>query len=550
MSEIRMPVLIVGGGTVGLYLAMELGWRGIEFLMVTDRETTSTHPKGSTINCRTMEHLRRLGAAPDIRKVGVPADHVTDIAYITRFTGYELGRIEMPSLNEKIGDPGPWGDTLLTPEPIHRCNQMYFEPVFRAHAEKWPTAGLRFGWRLASFTQHGDRVEAVIEDVASGGTETVVCDYMIGCDGANGPVRRELGVRYGGRSSSGDKFYDGRMLSLYVRAPKIYDVMNFPVSWHYFTINSDGRMDCISLDCRGEFVILAHIPPDIPLAEIDAQAMFHRTVGTDVGAEILSVQEWYAGLALVADRYQQGRIFLAGDSVHLFTPSGGFGFNTGVDDAANLAWKIEAVCKGWAPPALLDTYETERRPIGVRNTTESGLLAEQIATLEIPPHIEDDTPEGEAERAEFRAELDKFREEFASLGIQLGARYDGSPIVAGNGAVPPPDDPKKYVPSAVPGGRAPHYWIGGRHSLFDRLGPGFTLLRLGPAPPDSGALAVAAQARNIPFTVVEVAEQGILDLYEQPLALVRPDQHICWRGGSVPANPGALLDTATGRSLP
>ena len=550
MSEIRIPVLIVGGGAVGLYIAMELGWRGVDFLLVSDRDGTSTHPKGSTINSRTMEHLRRLGAGPDIRKVGVPADHVTDITYITRFTGYELGRIEMPSLNEKIGNPGPWGDTLLTPEPIHRCNQMYFEPVFRRHAESRPTADLRFGMRLAGFTDHGDRVEAEIEDTETGEKTTVICDYMIGCDGGNGPIRRQLGFKYGGRSSSGDKFYDGRMLSLYVRAPKIYDVMKFPVSWHYFTINSDGRMDCISLDCKGEFVVLAHIDPDVALDDFDAQAFFHRTVGADVGAEIVSMQEWYAGLALVTDHYQQGRVYLAGDSVHLFTPSGGFGFNTGIDDAANLAWKLEAVCKGWAPKALLDTYETERRPIGVRNTTESGLLAEQIATLVIPPHIEADTPEGEAERAAFRIELNKFREEFASLGIQLGARYDGSPIVAGDGAAPPPDDPKKYTPSAVPGGRAPHYWIGEKESLFDRFGPGFTLLRLGPTPPDAGDFAAAAAERGIPFKVVDVDEQGILDLYERPLALVRPDQHVAWRGDAAPDDAGAVLDTVTGRNLP
>ena len=548
MTEIRVPVLIVGGGTVGLYLAMELGWRGVEFLLVSDRETTSTHPKGSTINCRTMEHLRRIGVAPEVRKVGVPADHVTDITYITRFTGYELGRIEMPSLNEKIGNPGPWGDTLLTPEPIHRCNQFYFEPVFRRYAESFPTATLRFGWKIVSFAEEAGGVRAEIEEVGTGRRETVVADYMVGCDGANGPIRRQLGFRYGGRSSSGDKFYDGRMLSLYVRAPRIYDVMNFPVSWHYFTINSDGRMDCISLDCKGEFVILAHIPPDVPLEEIDAQALFHRTVGADIGAEIVSVQEWWAGLALVTEHYQSGRVFLAGDSVHLFTPTGGFGFNTGIDDAANLAWKLEAVCKGWAPRALLDTYETERRPIGVRNTKESGQLAEQAATLQIPPHIEEDTPEGEADRAAFRIELDKFREEFASLGIQLGAHYDGSPIVIGDGSAPPPDEPKKYTPSGVPGGRAPHYWIDDRHSLFDRFGPGFTLLRLGPDAPGADGFAAAAKARGIPFDTVSVEAAAIRDLYGAHLALVRPDQHIAWRGDAEPADPSTIFDTVTARS--
>jgi 2-polyprenyl-6-methoxyphenol hydroxylase-like FAD-dependent oxidoreductase len=547
MTEIHIPVLIVGGGTVGLYLAMELGFHGVECLLITEQPTTSTHPKGSTINARSMEHLRRLGAAQAVRALGIPPDHNTDITFITRFTGYELGRIEMPSCNEKTANPGPWGHTRLTPEPIHRANQMYLEPVLRKHAENYDSVTLRFGWRMTAFTDHGDRVEAEIEDVATGERQTIVADYLAGCDGANGNIRRQLGFKYGGRTSSGDRFYDGRMLSLYIRAPRIYEVMRFPVSWHYLTINHDTRMDCISLDCKGEFVILAHVAPDVPLEHIDTQALFHRAVGCDIGAEVVSVQEWWAGLALVTDHYSRGRVFLVGDAVHLFTPTGGFGFNTGIDDAVNLGWKLAAACHGWGGPKLLETYETERRPIGVRNTTESGRLAEQAAALEIPPHIEDATPAGHAERAAFSAEIARFREEFASLGIQLGARYDGSPIIVGDGTQAPRDDPKLYVPSSVPGGRAPHWWIGERESLLDRLGPGFALLRLGPDAPDAAGFERAAAARGIPFHVVTVEEPGILELYERRLALLRPDQHVAWRGDVVPSDTGRLLDVATGR---
>jgi len=543
-TETRVPVLVVGGGTVGLYLAMELGFQGVGCLLVTEKPTTSTHPKGSTINARSMEHLRRLGAAEAIRALGIPPDHNTDITFITRFTGYELGRIEMPSCNEKIANPGPWGHTRLTPEPIHRANQMYLEPALRRHAEAYESVALRFGWRMTAFTDHGDCVEVEIENVATGDRQTVIADYLVGCDGANGNIRRQLGFKYGGRTSSGDKFYDGRMLSLYVRAPRIYDVMRFPVSWHYLTTNHDTRMDCISLDCKGEFVILAHVPPDLPLADIDAQALFHRAVGCDIGAEVVSVQEWWAGLALVTDHYQKGRVVLAGDAVHLFTPTGGFGFNTGIDDAANLGWKLAALCHGWGGPKLLGSYELERRPVGVRNTKESGRLAEQAAALEIPPHIEDDTAQGAAERAAFRAEVARFREEFASLGIQLGARYDGSPIVIGDGTAPPRDDPKIYTPSAVPGGRAPHWWIGGRESLFDRFGKGFTLLRLGPDAPATDSFEGAAAARGIPLKTVAIDEPGILEIYERPLVLVRPDQHIAWRGRDVPGE--SLLGRVTG----
>jgi 2-polyprenyl-6-methoxyphenol hydroxylase-like FAD-dependent oxidoreductase len=526
---------------------MELGHHDLECLLVTESETTSVHPKGSTINARSMEHLRRLGAAPAVRRIGIPPEHNTDITFITRFTGHELGRIEMPSADEKIARPGPWGHTLLTPEPIHRANQMYLEPVLRRCAESYASASLRFGWRMTGFNQYADRIEAETENVATGERQRIIADYMVGCDGANGMIRRKLGFKYGGRTSTGDRFYDGRMLSLYVRAPRIYDVMRFPKSWHYLTINRDTRMDCISLDCRGEFVILAHIPPDVALESIDTRALFDRAVGCDIGAEIVSVQEWWAGLALVTDRYQHGRVFLAGDAVHLFTPTGGFGFNTGIDDAANLGWKLAAVCDGWGGAALLDSYESERRPIGLRNTSESGRLAEQAAALEVPRHIEDDTPVGAAERAAFHSEVMRFREEFASLGIQLGARYDSSPIIVGDGERPPRDDPKVYTPSGVPGGRAPHYWIDERESLFDRFGPGFTLLRLGPDARGTGRFEREAAARGIPFATVSVSHPGILDLYGSRSVLVRPDQHIAWRGDAAPADAGRILDIVTGR---
>lgn len=545
MTDIEVPVFVVGGGTVGLYLAMELGAYGVPFLLVDSKPTTSTHPKGSTVNSRSMEHLRRLGAAAELRQIGVPPDHPTDIAYVTRFNGYELGRIDMPSTNQKMANPGPWGPTLLTPEPIHRCNQMYLEPVLRRYAERHDTSDIRFGWRMASFTQAEDHVDIEIEEIASGEKRSVRAGYLIACDGGNSMVRRQLGFKYGGRSSSGDKFYDGRMLSIYLNAPNVYDVLNFPVAWHYLTINSDLRFDCISLDCKGEFVILAHVDDDTPADEIDARELFHTTIGVDVDAEIISVQEWWAGLALVLDHYQQGRIYLAGDSVHLFTPSGGFGFNTGIDDAANIAWKLAAMHQGWGGPDLMESYETERRPIGVRNTNESGLLAEQIANLKIPPHIEEDSPEGEADRAEFARDVETFREEFASLGIQLGARYDGSPIIASDGATPPPDDPKAYVPSAVPGGRAPHYWVGDKESLFDRFGSGFTLLRLGPDAPVADGFLAAAEAQGVPLSVADVDEPGALDLYEQPLALIRPDQHVAWRGDT-DADAESVLRQVTG----
>ncbi len=546
-DPIKVPVLIIGGGPVGICLAMELGWRGTECLLVNERPDTATHPKGSTINPRTMEHMRRMGCAPAIRELGLPPDHVTDSTYVTRLAEWELGRLKMPTPREKIENPGPWGATALTPEPIHRCNQFYFESVMRKHAESFPTTDIRYAWRLIDFEDKGDHVEAEVEEIATGERTQVIADYLIGCDGGQGNVRRKLGFTYEGRSSSGDRFYDGTMLSIYVRAPEIFDVINMPLAWHYWTINPKGRVDFITLDGKGEYVLLAEVEPGLKLEEIDMDEIVRNAIGAETSFEVVSVQEWMAGLALVTDHYQKGRVLLAGDSVHLFTPSGGFGFNTGIDDVANMGWKLTAVLDGWAPPSLVETYEAERRPIGIRNTSASGDYADKIGRLSFPDYVDEDSERGAEARAALEAELLTFKEEFASLGVILGARYDGSPLIVSDGTTPPPDDRAVYTPSACPGGRAPHYWINDKESLYDKFGPGFTLLRMGEDAPASDDWTAATQSLGIPFTVVSVAEAGIRELYEAPLALIRPDHHVAWRGEA--GDPESILRQAVGFTI-
>ena len=546
MTKIDTPILIAGGGPVGMLLAMELADKGVEFLLVNDQPTTRTHPQAGTINSRTMEHFRRLGLSEEIRMTGLPMDHPADSVYVTRIAEFELLRHEMPTLREKIGNPGPWGETKLTPEPIHRSNQRHFEPLMYERITSTDCADVRFGWRLVSFEDKGDHVVAQIEQMESGHLERVNCCYLVGCDGAKGPVRRSLGIKYSGRSSSESAFYDGRMLSIFVKSDEIADSANMKNAWHYWTINSKGRTDFITLNGAGEYMVLAEVHSDAPMDELDVRGMVSNAVGADVEFEVASVREWLAGLAVVADEYQRGRVLLAGDAVHLFTPSGGFGFNTGADDAANLGWKLAAVVQGWAPPALLDSYEIERRPIGKRNTGVSGRYAGMIAELEFDETIEEDSAEGEAARDVLREKLKHFKEEFASMGIVLGARYDGSPLIIADGTTPPEDHPAIYTPSPTPGGRTPHYWIGEKTSLFDELGQWFTLLKMGSAAPDTSKLEKAAGELGVPLKALQVEEDGIVDLYEQPLALVRPDHYLAWRGNSVPGDPKGVLTKVIG----
>lgn len=549
MIQETAPVLISGGGPVGLVLSIELAWRGVRSIVVNTEPTTARHPQGNTHNARTMEHYRRLGIADRVRSVGLPQDLITDVIYLTRFTGHEFARIPMPSSTEKKRRIAECDMSFLTPEPIHRSSQFYVEPELFDHAQTLDEVDLRFGWELVDFTQYADRVESTIRHAETGDTEAIVSRWLAGCDGAHGYTRRALEIPYRGEGGDEVAFFIGRMLSVYIDAPGIYDVMKTDSAWQYWTVNGDARTCVVALDAKGKFVVLTKYPESGEPNEADIARDILDAVGANIDIDIISVREWTAGNALVADRYGDGRVYLAGDAVHLFTPTGGFGMNTGVEDAVNLAWKMAAVHHGWAPEALLATYESERRPIGIRNTQSSRKLASDVATIQVPAALEDDTAEGERARAEMGRHLSGFTEEFASLGIQLGARYDASPLIVGDGSAPPPDSPVDYVPSACPGGRAPHVWLDDGASIHDRFGKWFTMVRFGPAKTDTAAIEAAAKAHDIPLDVIDITEKAARDLYRCDLALIRPDHHVAWRGDTLPADAEALILQVAGKRL-
>jgi len=549
MTHDTTPVLISGGGPVGLVLSIELAWRGVPSIVLNTEPTTAVHPQGNTHNSRTMEHYRRLGIANRVRAVGLPPEFTTDISYLTRFTGHEFARIPMPSSAEKQRRIAEQDMSFLTPEPIHRSSQFYVEPELFAHAETLDGIDLRFGWELIDFTQYADRVESTIRHSETGDTETIVSKWLAGCDGAQGYTRRALDIPYRGEGGDEVAFFIGKMLSVYIDAPGIHDVMNMEPAWQYWTVNNDARTCIVTLDAKGKFVVLAKYPDSGEPDEAEIICDIQDAFGAEIDIEVISIRQWTAGNALVADRYGDGRVLLAGDAVHLFTPTGGFGMNTGVEDAVNLGWKIAAVHHGWAPDTLLDTYEGERRPIGIRNTQSSRKLASDVATIQVPAALEEETAEGQKARADLGRHLSGFTEEFASLGIQLGARYDASPLIANDGSEPPPDSPVEYVPTACPGGRAPHQWLNDGASIHDRFGKWFTLVKFGSASTDTAAFAAAAEALDVPLDIVDVAEKAARDLYACTFALIRPDHHVAWRGDSLPADAEALMRQVSGNLL-
>ena len=533
------PIIIVGGGPVGMNLALDLAWRDVPCMLVNLAETTPNHPQGNTHNARTMEHYRRLGIARRLREVGLPLDHCGDAIFVTRINTHEIGRIRIPTLRERL-TPGSY-DLDIGPEPLQRASQMFVERILKEELESKPTVDLRFGWRLNAFEQTDDGVTAEIENLKTGETGTVDAGYLVGADGGRSTVRKALGIEYDGKSGEERDFMMGQMLSVYFEAPDLYDVMQTDAPWQFHSLNPEGRASIVALDGKGQFLTWAKLEPGQDAETLDPRPYICRVIGQEIPIRVLSSKPWQAGLSLVADRYQNGNVILAGDAVHLFTPTGGFGMNTGVGDAENLAWKLAAWHHGWAGDNLVASYETERRPVAIRNLAQSYALAQGKSSLTVPPNIEDETPEGEKIRAEFGKRTEEvLAEEYFCMGIQLGARYDSSPLVSVDGepAPPPESSPFDYIPTAYPGGRAPHAWLADGTALFDHFGKGFTLLRLA-GEDDGRAFVDAAAAKGVPVSVYDATAAGLRDLYDADLAIVRPDQYVAWRGDTLPDDAAA-----------
>jgi len=332
-----------------------------------------------------------------------------------------------------------------------------------------------------------------------------------------------------------------------LRAPAFYrKAIHGTPCWQYFVANPRVQANFVALDGKGLFLFSTRLLLRDNEQEADViDRRLKLCLGTDAEFEYLGHFSWTAGQGLVADSYGAGRVVMAGDAVHLFTPQGGFGMNTGIDDVANLSWKLAALLQGWGGPDLLQSYAAERRPVAIRNTTAAQQMARRAGVVPISNRIEDMTLAGEAARREL-AEfyLRSAQAAYASIGIQLGARYDNSPIIVGDGLAPP-DDAHRYVPSASPGGRAPHVWLAKNQSLFDEFGSGFTLLCLSQSAPPDG-IATLAKARRLPLEVVQTSSPVARELYNADFALIRPDQHVAWRGNRLPDDLDGLLSRVTG----
>jgi 2-polyprenyl-6-methoxyphenol hydroxylase-like FAD-dependent oxidoreductase len=535
MMPSPIPVLIVGGGPVGLALAGDLGWRGIRCLLIEQSDGSIDQPRQDLVGIRTMEFCRRWGLVAAVEAVPYPRDVAQDNVYVTSLAGRELGRERFPSMS---ADRPP----RASPQKRERCPQNMFDPILRAFAAAHPSVELRYRTRLCSFVQDADGVTAEVEDVARGRRYQIAARIIAGCDGARSLVRETLGIAMSGNPAL---TYTTNVI---FRCPHLVSLHDKGEAYRFIILGPEGTWSTIvAINGRDQWrfsIIGGAEQRELSMDEI--HAAIRRAVGIDFDYEILSVVPWVRR-ELVAETYRNGRGFILGDAAHMMSPTGGFGMNTGAGDAVDLSWKLAAVLEGWGGAALLDSFDAERRPVGARNVAEASRNLRRMLSPGRNPSLIDDSEEGARVRARVGRDFSAaMRREWFTLGMHLGYRYEDSPICWPDGTAPPPDDPKVYTATARPGSRAPHAWLADGRSTLDLFGRSFTLLGLGADPSDSAPLMQAAGERGVPMRFVPLDEPQVLALYERRLVLVRPDGHVAWRDDHAPAQPLAVIDRIRG----
>jgi len=536
--ERHTQVVIVGTGPVGLSAAIELGHRSVSCLVIERNDRVGHAPRAKTTNVRTREHMRRWGIADALRDVSpLGIDYPSDIVFTTSLSGYPLARFEnafycAPKRDPRYSEHAQW------------VPQYLVEQVLRDHAVSLPSVKIAFRHELVSLQQERGGVRADTRQCDTGKTETIRCDYLIGADGSRSTVRDAIGaVMHGTRGLS-------RNYNIVFGAPGLDRAHAHGQAIMYWQVN--GRVPSLlgPMD-RGDkwFFMPTDVPADVKLGDHEAASLIREATGIDLPYQILSSDEWVAS-RLIADRYRDRRVFLAGDAAHLHPPFGGYGMNMGIADAVDLGWKLAAVLQGWGGSALLESYERERRPVHEAVMDEAVANHAVLSNHLCADAIEDATDAGVDIRREIGTRIHSAKiREFRALGVVLGYRYAHSPIIVADASESPACNALDYQPCDYPGSLAPHAWLGDCRSLYDTFGSGLTLLAR-PDAPESEVHGVHADARaiGVPLTTIKPKDEDVTDNYTARYALIRPDQHIAWRGDAWPEDGVRLLARVCGRA--
>lgn len=530
--DLDIPVLIVGAGPVGLSASIELAWRGIGSALIERRDGEVRHPKMNQVGVRTVEHCRRWGIARKVRESSVPEDFPRNIRFLTAAAGHQLAHYEFPARKDE--------PCINSPEAIQRCSQIYFDPILRDHAMELGGAANLYSHELDEVSQDAGGVTARVTDIGTGATKLIRARYMIACDGAESGVRDQLGIGLEGDMSMN---YN---VNAFFRSEDHDALFRHGRCVMQWMIDGEGVWaDIVSINGKDlwRFSLMRVPGGEVPSFEEMSRELC-RAAGREIEHEIYSVLPWERR-RVVAERFQEGRILLAGDAVHQMSPTGGFGMNTGIQEAVDAAWKIAARLEGWGGDALVASYDAERRPVAWTIVDEAARNFTQFSKL--PGGAEDVTaPEGRGLRKRIGETIyaERFDREYEMEGVPLGYRYEGSPVIVPDGTPEPPFEVMNYTPTARPGHRAPHAWLDGETSTLDLFGRGFTLLSFDGA--GTAELESAAADRGVPLSVRDIRNDHIAALYGQPLVLVRPDGHVAWRGDALPPDCGQMVDIVRG----
>jgi 2-polyprenyl-6-methoxyphenol hydroxylase-like FAD-dependent oxidoreductase len=532
-SSNEYDVIVAGAGPTGLVLAIDLGRRGVRTLLLERDPTTKAWPKMDRSNARTMEIFRRLGFADDIRAVGYPPEASMDVLIVQSLAQEPLAVLRYPTVaehREKIRATRDGSEPL---EPYQLVSQNDVEPVLKRIAEQTPNVTVRFGCELTDFEQSADVVRARLRDT-DGNESLALASFLVGCDGGVSTVRKKLGIKLEGRGGIVEQ------LQITFRSRDLYDRIPIGKGRHYYVADEQGASFVVQ-GSRKDFTMNLR-----PAEGLDLAAEIRKRIGFDVEFQVMNSRRWKLHL-LLAERYREGRVLIAGDAAHLVIPTGGLGMNMGVGDAIDLGWKLAGTVQGWGGPALLDSYETERRKVGARNVQASGWAAEGMFMWRgyWKPEITEDSPRGAQVRAELGAAADTDqRRVHEMIGVELGYSYAGSDLIAFEADNIDDWDTTTYTPHARPGVRIPHVWLSDGRAMQDALGPDYALLDLS-GTADTSVVEAAFAAAGAPLQVLRSDEPEARAVYGAPLLLLRPDLHVFWRGDELP-DAKELTAAATG----
>lgn len=546
-------ILIAGAGPVGICAAIEAARRGMTVTVV--EANPANHPadaKCNSVSSRTLEILRRFGIAEDVRAAGLPDDYPTDVIFATSVSGLELTRIEMPSRNERKPVPFRQGDPdarWRTPEPYVRVSQIYSNPVLAKLMHATPGITVHYNTEVLGYSQDEYGVDLRVKG-SDGEENTLRGKYLIGADGGRSRVRHQMGVKL-----TGDAELAHTRSSL-IRAPGLGKLFGTNrKAWMCWIINHKIRGVVVAIDGKDTWLVHRTLPE----GERNFHAMdLHQSirdmlgVGDEFEYEILHHEDW-VGRRLVAERMRDRRVFIAGDAAHLWVPFAGYGMNAGIADGVNIAWLLSNVLQGWADPAMLDAYEAERHPITdqvSRLAMKSMLDIMEALGKNKPPAAMSSkyNPAGVAIRKVMGGKLHTLNvPQFAPEGLNFGYYYTGSPIISYDDEPAPEYTMGTVTPSTVPGCRMPHFWLAPGVSVYDKLGPAYTLLRFDPLL-DVTPLTEAAANAGMPLALLDALRQDGDPAFKHLLLIVREDQHVAWRGNVLPADAHWLIGKLCGRA--